>query len=185
MDGELLGGLPTYLPGRWQGSVGLMHWKPEGAQPLLRVKRLRFSELTFNVHVVSSALSTEEIQAAVAQMPQLAAISPRLFELNEEGLSRAPLDDTLVLMLSYRFGWEIVPTARITNHDLAGLEEMLSAVETEPFTGLRVELDQLSASARPQVRKMLARFARERAWKRGRLIISSPGVLQTARRSRP
>jgi peptidoglycan/xylan/chitin deacetylase (PgdA/CDA1 family) len=171
LDGKPLGEHPTYLPGSWRGNVGIVHWNPGETE--LRVRGLRFREIPFGARVLSSSLPTEEIQAAIAEAPRLAALSPRLFEIDAMGLSRAPLDFDLLRILARRFGWEIVPTVRISGADpevsSLALEEILSGVES--FSGLRVEWSGASNALRKSVVSALETRARELAWKDGRLLV--------------
>jgi hypothetical protein len=89
------------------------------------------------------------------------------------GLSRAPLDFDLLRILARRFGWEIVPTVRISGADpevsSLALEEILSGVES--FSGLRVEWSGASNALRKSVVSALETRARELAWKDGRLLV--------------
>jgi len=172
LDGEPLSEHPTYLPGRWRGNVGIVHWNP--GETGVRLRGLRFREVPFDARVLPSSLPTEEIQAAIADAPCLSALSPRLFEIDAMGLYRAPVDDELLRILSHRFGWEIVPTVRISGADpevsSAALEEILSEVES--FEGLRVEWSGASEALRKTVVFALETRARELSWKAGRLVVS-------------
>jgi len=172
LDGEPLSEHPTYLPGRWRGNVGIVHWNP--GETGVRLRGLRFREVPFDARVLPSSLPTEEIQAAIADAPCLSALSPRLFEIDAMGLYRAPIDDELLRILSHRFGWEIVPTVRISGADpevsSAALEEILSEVES--FEGLRVEWSGASEALRKTVVFALETRARELSWKAGRLVVS-------------
>jgi peptidoglycan/xylan/chitin deacetylase (PgdA/CDA1 family) len=172
LDGEPLSEHPTYLPGRWRGNVGVVHWNP--GETGVRLRGLRFREVPFDARVLPSSLPSSEIQAAIADAPHLAALSPRLFEIDAMGLFRAPIDDELLRILSHRFGWEIVPTVRVSGADpevsSAALEQILSEVES--FEGLRVEWSGASEALRETVVSALETRARELSWKAGRLVVS-------------
>ncbi len=172
IDGKPLGEHPTYLPGTWRGNVGIVHWNPGRTE--LRLRGLRFREVPFAARVLPSSLPTEEIQAAIADAPRLAALSPRLFEIDAIGLHRAAVDDDLLRILSHRFGWEIVPTVRISAGDpevsSAALEEILSDVGR--FSGLRVEWSGASPALRKTVASALETRARELSWKAGRVVMA-------------
>ncbi|HLE72548.1 MAG TPA: polysaccharide deacetylase family protein [Vicinamibacteria bacterium] len=172
LDGEPLSEHPTYLPGRWRGNVGIVHWNP--GETGVRLRGLRFREVPFDARVLPSSLPTEEIQAAIADAPCLSALSPRLFEIDSMGLYRAPVDGDLLKILSSRFAWEIVPTVRISGADpevsSAALAEILSEVES--FEGLRVEWSGASEALRKTVVSALETRARELSWKAGRLVVS-------------
>jgi peptidoglycan/xylan/chitin deacetylase (PgdA/CDA1 family) len=172
LDGEPLSDHPTYLPGRWRGNVGIVHWNP--GETGVRLRGLRFREVPFSARVLPSSLPSAEIQAAIADAPLLSALSPRLFEIDAMGLFRAPIDDELLRILSHRFGWEIVPTVRISGADpevsSAALEQILSEVES--FEGLRVEWSGASEALRKTVVSALETRARELSWKAGRLVVS-------------
>jgi peptidoglycan/xylan/chitin deacetylase (PgdA/CDA1 family) len=172
LDSEPLGEHPTYLPGSWRGNVGIVHWNP--GETGVRLRGLRFREVPFSARVLPSSLPSAEIQAAIADAPHLAALSPRLFEIDAMGLYRAPIDDELLRILSHRFGWEIVPTVRISGADpevsSAALEQILSEVEI--FEGLRVEWNGVSDALRKTVVSALETRARELSWKAGRLIFT-------------
>ncbi len=170
LEGEPLGEHPTYRPGRWRGNVGVVHWNP--GETGVRLRGLRFREVKFDARVLPSSLPSAEIQAAIADAPRLSALSPRLFEIDAMGLYRAPVDGELLRILSYRFGWEIVPTVRISGADpevsSAALEQILS--EVERFEGLRVEWSGASDALRKTVVSALETRARELSWKAGRLV---------------
>jgi peptidoglycan/xylan/chitin deacetylase (PgdA/CDA1 family) len=172
LDGEPLGEHPTYLPGRWRGNVGIVHWNP--GETGVRLRGLRFREVPFDARVLPSSLPSAEIQAAIADAPHLSAISPRLFEIDSVGLYRAPVDDELLRILSHRFAWEIVPTIRISGADpevsSAALEQILSDIES--FDGLRVEWNGASEAMRKTVVSALETRARELSWKAGRLVVA-------------
>ena len=170
LDGEPLREHPTYLPGRWRGNVGIVHWNP--GETGVRLRELRFREVPFAARPLPSSLPSAEIQAAIADSPLLSALSPRLFEISAMGLSRAAVDGDLLRILSHRFAWEIVPTVRISGADpevsSAALEEMLSEVES--YSGLRVEWGGASEALRKAVAAALEARARELSWKAGRLV---------------
>jgi peptidoglycan/xylan/chitin deacetylase (PgdA/CDA1 family) len=172
LDGALLGEHPTYLPGRWRGNVGIVHWNP--GETGARLRSLRFREVPFAARVLPASLPTAEIQAAIADAPRLSALSPRLFEIGEAGLSRAPTDAELLRILAHRFGWEIVPTVRVSAADpevcAAALEEILA--DAAAFTGLRVEWSGASEALRKTVIAALETRARELSWKGGRLVVN-------------
>ena len=172
LDSEPLGEHPTYLPGSWRGNVGIVHWNP--GETGVRLRGLRFREVPFSARVLPSSLPSAEIQAAIADAPRLAALSPRLFEIDAMGLYRAPIDEELLRILSHRFGWEIVPTVRISGADpevsSAALEQILSDIEK--FEGLRVEWNGASDALRKTVVSALETRARELSWKAGRLIFT-------------
>jgi len=172
LDGEPLGEHPTYLSGRWRGNVGIVHWNPGDTG--VRLRGLRFREVPFEARPLPSSLPSAEIQAAIADAPRLSALSPLLFEIDSVGLYRAPVDDELVRILSHRFAWEIVPTARISGADpevsAAALAELLSEVEN--FSGLRVEWNGASEALRQTVASALEARARELSWKAGRLVFA-------------
>jgi peptidoglycan/xylan/chitin deacetylase (PgdA/CDA1 family) len=171
IDGKPLGEHPTYLPGTWRGNVGIVQWNPGETE--LHLRGLRFREVPFAARVLESTLPTEQIQAAIAEAPRLAALSPRLFEIDAMGLSRAPVDHELLRILARRFAWEIVPTVRISAGDpevsSAALEEVLSSLES--FEGLRVEWSGASDALRKTVVSALEARASELSWKAGRLVM--------------
>ena len=172
LDGEPLGEHPTYLPGRWRGNVGIVHWNP--GETGVRLRGLRFREVPFAARVLPSALPSEEIQAAIGDAPHLSALSPRLFEIGATGLYRAPVDDALLRILSHRFAWEIVPTVRISGADpevsAAALAEILS--DAGKFEGLRVEWSGASDALRKTVVSALETRGRELSWKAGRIVFA-------------
>jgi peptidoglycan/xylan/chitin deacetylase (PgdA/CDA1 family) len=169
LDSQPLGEHPTYLPGRWRGNVGIVHWNPGEAGA--RLRNLRFREVPFAARVLSSSLPTEEIQGAIADAPHLSALSPRLFEIDASGLRRAPVDRELLRILSKRFAWEMVPTLRVSAADpevsSPAFAELLS--ELASFEGLRVEW--ISTALREKAISALETRARELSWKSGRLVV--------------
>jgi peptidoglycan/xylan/chitin deacetylase (PgdA/CDA1 family) len=175
LDGEPLGDHPTYLPGTWRGNVGIVHWNPGETE--LRVRGLLFREVPFAPRVVPGSLPTEEIQAAIADAPRLSGLSPRLFQIDAMGLTRAPVDFDLLRILARRFGWEIVPTVRVSTGDpevsSAALEEVLR--EARGFEGLRVEWNGASDALRHTVASAVEARARELSWKDGRVVFSQDG----------
>lgn len=172
VDGSPLADHPTYLPGRWRGNVGVVHWSPTGAE--LRLRKLSFQKVPFAARVVPSSLPTEEIQRAIAEAPRLAALSPRWFELDRNGFRAAPVDTDLLRILSHRFGWEIVPTLRVSGVEPsageAALDAILSSARPE-LAGLRVELTESSPEAVRGWTRALEERARRLGWKSGRLLV--------------
>jgi peptidoglycan/xylan/chitin deacetylase (PgdA/CDA1 family) len=172
LDGALLGEHPIYLPGRWRGNVGIVHWK-EGEEEA-RLKGLRFRELPFSSRVLPASLPASDIQSAIAEARSLCALSPRLFEIEASGLSRSPTDPDLLRILAHRFGWEIVPTVRVSAADpevtAAALEELLASLGD--FAGLRVEWNGASKELRESIVATLETRAHELSWKAGRLVVS-------------
>ncbi len=172
LDGEILGEHPVHLPGSWRGNVGIVHGNP--GETGVRLRKVRFREVPFEARVLSSSLPSEEIQAAIAESPHLSAVSPRLYEIDGEGLTRAPTDPELLRILSRRFGWEIVPTLHMEEADpevsSAALAEVLT--EIEAFSGLRVEWGEVSEALRETVVTALEARSRELSWKAGRLILA-------------
>jgi hypothetical protein len=170
LDSEPLGEHPDYLPGRWRGNVGIVHGNPgrNGA----RLRGLRFREVPFEARVVPSSLPLGDIQAAIAEQAYLSGLSPRLFEIDGRGLHRTAADRELLRILSHRFGWEIVPTVRISSvHSeriLGALEAILSG--TESVSGLRIEWDPAAEALQGAVDSVLEARARELSWKAGRLV---------------
>ncbi|HEY7818459.1 MAG TPA: hypothetical protein VIG29_09580, partial [Vicinamibacteria bacterium] len=170
LDSEPLGEHPAYLPGRWRGNVGIVHGSPgrHGA----RLRGLRFREVPFDARVVPSSLPPGDIQAAIAEQAYLSGLSPRLFEIDGRGLHRTAADRELLRILSHRFGWEIVPTVRISSvHSeriLGALEAILSG--TESVSGLRIEWDPAAEALQGAVDSALEARARELSWKAGRLV---------------
>jgi hypothetical protein len=174
LDGAPLGEHPIYLPGRWRGNVGIVHWK-EGEEEA-RLKGLRFRELPFSFRVLPASLPASDIQSAIAEARSLSALSPRLFEIEASGLSRSPTDPDLLRILAHRFAWEIVPTVRVSAADpevtAAALEELLASLGD--FAGLRVEWNGVSKDLRESVAATLETRAHELSWKAGRLVVSEP-----------
>jgi peptidoglycan/xylan/chitin deacetylase (PgdA/CDA1 family) len=172
LDGEPLAEHPTYLSGRWRGNVGIVLWNP--GETGARLRGLRFREVPFAARVLPSSLPSAEIQAAIADSPLLSALSPRLFEIDAMGVQRYPVDDDLLRILSHRFGWEIVPTVRISGADpevsSAALSEILSEART--FDGLRVEWTGASDALRKTVSSALQARAHELSWKSGRMVFA-------------
>jgi peptidoglycan/xylan/chitin deacetylase (PgdA/CDA1 family) len=174
LDGAPLGEHPIYLPGRWRGNVGIVHWN--AGEEEARLKGLRFRELPFSVRVLPASLPASEVQAAITDAHRLSGVSPRLFEIDASGLSHSPTDPELLRILAHRFGWEIVPTVRISDADpevtAAALEEILAALGE--YAGLRVEWNGASRELREKVVLTLETRARALAWKAGRLVVSEP-----------
>jgi peptidoglycan/xylan/chitin deacetylase (PgdA/CDA1 family) len=188
LDSEPLGEHPAYLPGRWRGNVGIVHGNP-GARGA-RLRGLRFREIPFEARVVASSLPLADIQAAIAEQAYLSGLSPRLFELDGAGLHRTAADRELLRILSHRFGWEIVPTVRISSVDAeaigAAFEEILRGEES--VSGLRVEWDQAAGALETTMDAALEARARELSWKAGRLVVvrePSARAKGAARRSEP
>jgi peptidoglycan/xylan/chitin deacetylase (PgdA/CDA1 family) len=173
IDGEPVADHPTYLPGAWRGNVGVVAWSPDATE--LRLRNLRFREIPFRARPVESVLPTEDIQAAIADARHLSALSPRLYQIDERGLSRVTVDEKLLRILSRRFGWEIVPTVRVSAGDpevsSAALELLLTDVAS--FEGVRVEWRGAPEELQKTVVSALETRARELSWKRGRLVVES------------
>ncbi|HJS73173.1 MAG TPA: polysaccharide deacetylase family protein, partial [Vicinamibacteria bacterium] len=169
LDGETLGEHPVYLPGRWRGNVGIVHWNP--GEPGLRLRNVRFRAVPFEARGIASSLPPGEVQTAIADAPHLAAISPRLFRIDPTGLRREPTDTILLRILVRRFGWELVPTLRIENADPEVISAALADVlaEASGFSGLRVEWSGVSDAVRKTVASALESRARALSWKEGRL----------------
>lgn len=189
MDSQAVRDHPTFLPGRWRGNVGLVQWNPGEAR--LRVKHLRFRTIPFEARVIDSTFPPEEIQAAIADAPELAAISPRLPERNGE-ISTHTRDDELVELLSRRFGWEVVPTIRIPGgpaaDSAAALRMALALAASGDYSGLRIELDSVRPLEKSHLNRLFEQKARELDWRPGRLVVvdlGGPRELLQGRITRP
>jgi peptidoglycan/xylan/chitin deacetylase (PgdA/CDA1 family) len=141
-DGQPVSDRPAWLPDRFRGNVGLVCWG-RGAPAEFRVRRLRFGREPYRTRAVSGEPSEAEVQAAIDDAPSLSALSPLWLDVSPGALNERNLDRDLLSILSRRYGWEILPTARVAGPPgdrlRARVDRALARAREAGFAGLRVE----------------------------------------------
>ncbi len=153
-DGEPVAERPAFLPERWRGHVGLGAWGEDGPARL-RVTNLRLEEIPYRVWPLDPWPGTDDVQAVAREAPSVAALSPLWLEAGGGALEEQPLDRDLLAILARRYGWEIVPTVRMSPGSDQGLEAWLPGAmrraQKEGWAGLRLDVGALPDAARDRL----------------------------------
>lgn len=179
-DGAPVADRPVWLPDRFRGNVGLVCWG-RGGPTSFRVRGLRFGAAEYRTRLVGGEPSEAEVQAAIADAPALSALSPLWLDVGAGTLRERPLDRELLSILSRRYGWEILPTARVAGAPgdrlRARVDRALAAAREAGFPGLRVEWS-APAESTSSLAAVAAEFERLAARRGLRVVVE--GAAQTA-----
>jgi len=151
---------PLYLPNPEIGPVGIVIWNKIG-KATLHYSNLKFFQYPYQARLVSPWPDTKEVQSLIRNAPAVAAISPLAVVINEQGIEKISINDTLFHTLSHRFGWEIVPAIRLleggeltlVSESNAGQgdysehlssKKILARIEEEQWMGVHFDLATLS-----------------------------------------
>jgi peptidoglycan/xylan/chitin deacetylase (PgdA/CDA1 family) len=169
---------PIYLPGPSRGPLGWVGWRTDGTAAL-RIANLHLARHPGEIRQVEANPSQKALVLLAKEAPQIAAISPPWLTVAGGGRRvETALESELFSILSHRYGWEILPTVRVTGKegkirpvridassgapvlDDATLAELLGRVEKKGWGGIYLDLRELSPSSRQALDPLLHRWTR-------------------------
>lgn len=173
-DGRPLGDRPVDLKERSRGDVGWAAWRADGSARLW-VAHVRFERVPFLTRVVGGEPSADEVQSLVRSAPMLAAVSPTWMQVTPEGgATESPVDPMAFSILSRRYGWEVLPTIRITgNEGSLSVPQIVARVEQERWAGIHLDLRDLPAGGRDRYGLFVEALARGLEQKGYNLVLSA------------
>ncbi|HET7293279.1 MAG TPA: polysaccharide deacetylase family protein [Vicinamibacteria bacterium] len=186
-DGRPVSDRPAHLPDMSRGTVGLVVWG-DGEPARLTVRDLRFSEVDYRAWPMPGRPSAEQVQSAIRESPGLAALSPLWLQAGRNGLREQPLDRDLLAILARRYGWEILPTLRLSPDGgsevrAARLGEALALVAEQGFAGMRIDATGLPPEARQEIESWA--HSQQTRWRRFRLLVEPAGRRLVGDTARP
>lgn len=166
---------PIYLPGPSRGPLGWVGWRTDGPASL-RIANLELTRRPGEIKQVEENPSQKTLAALVRAAPHISALSPLGMELNGGRLIEHPLESELFTILSRRYGWEILPTVRVSEKggtvrqvkmpieggssglSESTLTELLSRVEKKGWRGIYLDLRELPPAALQGLYPLLQRW---------------------------
>ncbi|HZN55063.1 MAG TPA: polysaccharide deacetylase family protein, partial [Candidatus Polarisedimenticolaceae bacterium] len=162
-DGARLGAGPVAIGARWRGPVGIVAYgRPDGAT--LRVAKLRFGALAYDVRPIPAEPSAEDVRRLVREADTIAAISPPWAVVERGRLREAAWDGDLLGILSRRYAWDLLPAVRVgpgpAADDGAWVSVLIDRARERGFAGYRLDLGDRAATQSKSIHALEASLRR-------------------------
>lgn len=166
---------PVYLPGPSRGPLGWIGWRTDGPAAL-QISNLHLTRSPGEIRPVGENPSQKALASLVKEASRIAALSPPGLEMTGDRLHELPLESQLFKILSHRYGWEILPTVRVSAKGReirrvkmpvddgasvlseSTLTELLHRAEKKGWGGIYLDLRQLPPATRQSLEPLLRQW---------------------------